>query len=247
MSISYIKSNLNKLGPDHLYRFLLDLITKGDFESVVDFNTNKSYHYGDKVYLVENGKHHIYECKTENSTVGRIKDGEWVDLIDSFNTITADDILNKLFIVEETFTAETDTKEIPIQYEGFDIEFCKVMVYHSIQGRLSNEEFVVNEHSVTLNDIVMNKGEYVIMDIFEFDNKFHNKGVSPRGYVTIRFVDENDVPIINSVSYYGKLGEGYEVYPRYINGYRYDSCEGNLEDTFDVDTKVVKFRYTKYE
>lgn len=243
MSISFIKSNLNKLGPDHLYRFLLDLISKGDFDSVTDFLSSKTYHIGDKVYLYENQKHHIYECTVENSTTGSLRDDEWVDLIDSFASISVDDILNKLFIVEETFTATTDTNEVPIQYDGFDMDLCKVMVYHSIQGRLASSEFIVNENSITLKDIVLNKGEYVILDIFEFDNKFHNNGVSPRGYVTVRFVDENDIPIVNSISYYGKLGESFEVYPRYIEKYVYEGYSGELIDTFDVDTKIVTFRY----
>lgn len=245
MSISYIKSNLSKLGPDHLYRFLLDLITKGDFDSVTDFDTTKTYHYNDKVYVYKDKKHHIYECRVENSASGGIRDDEWLDLIDSFNNITADDILNKLFIVEETYEAKIDTSEIPIQYEGFDIDLCKVMVYHSIQGRLSSDEFIVNESSITLKNIVMNKGEYVIIDIFEFDNKYNSNGINPRGYVTVKFVDTKDVPIVDSVSYYGKLGEQFQVYPRYIDGYQYNGYSGELIDTFDVDTKIVTFRYTK--
>ena len=244
-NFSFIKSNLNKLGPDHLYRFLMDLITKGDFESIEDFDPTITYHFGEKVYLYEDNVHHIYECRVSNSTLGVLVDYEWIDLIESFNSLNVDDILNKLYITEELFTADEDTREIPIKYEGFDIGFCKVMLYHSIQGRLSSEEFSIDDNIITLKDLVMNKGEYIVIDIFEYNNKIHNTAVNPRGYVTVRFLDEEENDIVKSVSYYGKLGDPFEVYPRFIEGYEYDRCVGEMKDIYDVDLKTVTFIYTK--
>lgn len=244
-NFSFIKSNLNKLGPDHLYRFLMDLITKGDFESIDDYDPTRIYHFGERVYVYEDNVHHIYECRVDNSTTGDIIDYEWVDLIDAFNTLNVDEILNKLYITEELFTADVDTREIPIKYDGYDKEFCKIMLYHSIQGRLASDEFTVNDNVITLKDFVMNKGEYIVMDIFEYNNKIHNTAVNPRGYVTVRFLDEEGNDIVKSVSYYGKLGDTFEVYPRYIEGYKYDRCVGDMKDIYDVDSKSVIFIYTK--
>lgn len=244
-NFNFIKSNLNKLGPDHLYRFLMDLITRGDFESIDDFDPAIIYHFGEKVYVYENKIHHIYECRVNNSTAGEILDYEWVDLIDAFKSINIDEILNKLYITEEVFTADIDTKEFPIKYKGFDKEFCKVMLYHSIQGRLASDEFDINDNIVTLKDFTMNKGEYIVMDIFEYNNKIHNTAVNPRGYVIVKFVDEKGDDIVRSVTYYGKLGDPFEVYPRYLEGYKYDSCIGDMKDTYDVDTKTVTFKYIK--
>lgn len=244
-NFSFIKSNLNKLGPDHLYRFLMDLITRGDFNSIDDFDPSAFYHYGERVYVYENMIHHIYECRVENSTPGEILDDEWLDLIDALKPINLDEIINKMYIVEETFTADTNTREVPIKYDGFDNELCKVMLYHSIQGRLASDEFSISDNLITLKDFEMNKGEYIVMDIFEYDNKIHNEMVNPRGYVTVKFVDEEGADIVRSVSYYGKLGDPFEVYPRYLEGYRYEDCIGDMKDMFDVDTKTVTFKYTK--
>ena len=91
----------------------------------------------------------------------------------------------------------------------------------------------------------MNKGEYIVMDIFEYNNKIHNTAVNPRGYVTVRFLDEEGNDIVKSVSQYGKLGDTFEVYPRYIKGYKYDRCAGDMKDIYDVDSKSVIFIYTK--
>ena len=109
----------------------------------------------------------------------------------------------------------------------------------------NEDEFTVNDNVITLKDFVMNKGEYIVMDIFEYNNKIHNTAVNPRGYVTVRFLDEEGNDIVKSVSYYGKLGDTFEVYPRYIEGYKYDRCAGDMKDIYDVDSKSVIFIYTK--
>ena len=245
MDIRYIRSNFSKLGPDHLYKFLLDIITRGDFDKIENYDITKSYVKGSKVYYFRNNTHHIYECITDISTDGAFVDSEWADIIDVFRGMTGDDILNKMFITEEIFTADKETNKITIQYDGYDPLLCKIIPFHSIQGRLSETEYTLNDNVITLNDIVMNAGEYMIIDIYEYDNKIHNDLLTPKGYVYIKFVDASGVEIKKSITYMGDIGSTCDVYPALIDGYDYISHEGELDGVFDTEVKNITFKYNK--
>lgn len=243
MDINYIKSNFSKLGPDHLYRFLMDIITRGEFDSVDNFNVNTKYVRGSKVYVNDNGVHHIYECIVDVSTDGVFIEDEWADIIDVFRGMNGEDILNKMFITEELFNAETQVNEIEIQYDGFDPLLCKIILFHSIQGRLSETEFTIENNIIKLNELVMNPGEYMIIDIYEYDNKIHSDLLSPKGYVFINFVDLNNIQLRNPVTYMGDVGSLCDVYPAIIDGYELIGVDGEVDGIFDVDPKTVTFSY----
>lgn len=245
MDIRYIKSNFSKLGPDHLYRFLMDIITRGEFDSVTNFNQSIRYQKGSKVYLFRNNAHHIYECVVDASTDGVFIEEEWVDIIDVFRGMSGDDIMNKMFITEELFIAEEETNTIDIQYDGYDPLLCKVIPFHSIQGRLSDTEYTLEGESIILKDLIMNAGEYMVIDIYEYDNKIHNDILAPKGYVYINFVDMNDTPIKDPVSYMGDIGSACDVYPAIIEGYELSSYTGELDGVFDTQAKNVTFKYIK--
>lgn len=245
MDIRYIKSNFSKLGPDHLYRFLMDIICRGDFDSIDNFDITKKYPKGSKVYLFRNNVHHIYECVANVSTEGVFVEDEWTDMIDVFRGMSGEDVLNKMFITEELFNAEEETSTIEIQYEGYDPMLCKVIPFHSIQGRLSASEYTLEGNTIVLHDLIMNPGEYMIIDIYEYDNKIHNEALQPKGYVYIKFVDNNGIEIRNSVSYMGNIGDICDIYPAFIEGYEYVSAEGEIDGVFDTEPKYITFKYNK--
>ena len=165
MDFNYISSNFSKLGPDHLYRFLMDIITRGEFDKVDNYDPSHRYMKGDKIYMLLDNTHHIFECISSSPTQGEFVLSEWADIIDVFRGLSTDDILNKMYITEELFNAEVQVNEIPIQYEGFDMALCKLVLFHSIQGRLSETEFTIEANRIHLKDLVMNPGEYMIIDM----------------------------------------------------------------------------------
>lgn len=245
MDFNYIRSNFSKLGPDHLYRFLVDIITRGEFDNVDNFNPVRRYIKGDKIYMLKDGVHHIYECVASIASEGEFVDGEWADIIDVFRGLSTDDILNKMYITEELYTADAQVNVVPIQYDGFDMTLCKLIVFHSIQGRLSETEFTIEGNSIHLNDMIMNPGEYMIIDIYEYDNKVHPNLVKPMGVVTLNFIDLNGNPLRNPIIYKGDVGTTCDVYPAIINGYDFVEYEGELNGVYDIDPKNVIFKYVE--
>jgi hypothetical protein len=223
----------------------MDIITRGDFNKIDNYDPSYRYVKGDKIYMFRDNVHHIYECISNIPTQGEFIPSEWADIIDVFRGLSTDDILNKMYITEELFNADVQVNSIPIQYEGFDMALCKVVLFHSIQGRLSESEFNIENDTIYLNDLIMNPGEYMIIDIYEYDNKVHSDLMKPIGYVTINFVDLNGEPIRNTVVYKGDVGTSCDVYPAIINGYDFVDYEGELDGVFDIDPKNIVFKYVE--
>ena len=246
MSFNYIRTNFSKLGPDHLYKFLVDIVTRGQFDEIDDFDETRIYLKGAKIYMYEDGVHHIYECVEDVSTQGLFVPNEWVDIIDIFRGIDTNDIINKMYITEELFEAEDEVNEIEIQYEGYSENLCRVVLFHSIQGRLSETEFTIENGVIHLNDLFMNPGEYMIIDIYEYDNKVHPDLVVPSGIVVVSFIDmESNNEIRNPIVYKGDIGSIYEVLPAILNGYDFIEFEGELNGVYDIDAKNIVFKYIK--
>ena len=245
MSFNYVRTNFNKLGDDHLYKFLVDVITRGQFDDIEDLDIMRRYIKGSKVYTFENGVHHIYECITEISTEGEFVETEWADIIDVFRGMNTDDVLNKMYITEELYDAVEEVNEIPIQYEGYEQSLCKVILFHSIQGRLSETEYHIENDIIYLHDLVMNPGEYMIIDIYEYDNKYHPNLAKPMGYVILNFTDLTGEEIRKPIVYKGDIGTLCEVLPPILNGYDFIEYEGEIDGVYDIDPKIVTFKYVK--
>ena len=81
--ISYIKSVIDKVNEDSIIKFLLDLIG-ASIKDAVNFEPNKVYKFGDKVYVYRENKHRIYKCIVDLSTPVEMIDEEtteeWSDL-----------------------------------------------------------------------------------------------------------------------------------------------------------------------
>ena len=81
--ISYIKSAIDKVNEDSIIKFLLDLIG-ASIKDAVNFEPNKVYEFGDKVYVYRDGKQKVYKCIVDVSTPCEMIDEEtteeWSDL-----------------------------------------------------------------------------------------------------------------------------------------------------------------------
>ena len=51
MDIRYIKKSTEKISPDNMMNVINDIITKSDLEVIENYDVNKLYNRGDKVYI----------------------------------------------------------------------------------------------------------------------------------------------------------------------------------------------------
>ena len=68
MNIRYIQSNIKEISQDNLIKFLYDLILS-EIGNIDNYQNGNIYHKGDRVYLQENGKHQIFQCIVDNSSL----------------------------------------------------------------------------------------------------------------------------------------------------------------------------------
>lgn len=173
MSINYIKENLKKLDHDNLISFLFDIIVRGGIDDVEDFDETKEYLENEKVYVKDaKGIHHIYKCTVERSTVGRIVDNEWIDLLQSFRKpiITENTITASLDIREEILLAvEPNQREFRLTTTGVEEGLFTIIVFHPTKGRLANGDFEIAGNYIILNEeyLVNNIGEKLIVDLYQ--------------------------------------------------------------------------------
>lgn len=172
MSINFIKNNLGKFDKDNLISFLFDIITCGaGLESVEDFDINKSYKENEKVYYVDaNGLHHIYKCKVEESTVGDIVYGEWIDLLQSFRKplVEPSDIISSLEVIEEVLISTEESQvEFTLETKGVEDSMFYVVLFHPEYGRLAKTDFKLVGKTIILNpEYSVNTGERLIVDLY---------------------------------------------------------------------------------
>ena len=171
VSIEYFKRNLKKFDHDNLIAFLFDIILRVDINEVTDFDKTVQYHLNEKVYVNDvKGKHHIYKCKVENSTIGELKDDEWVDLIQSFRKpiVSDETIVASLDIRQEVLQATEDGQvEFKLKTAGVGEDEYNIIIFHSRIGRLAKVDFQVSGQNIVLNDeYKLNKGEKLVVDLY---------------------------------------------------------------------------------
>lgn len=172
MSINYFKENLKKFDHDNLIAFLFDIVLRVDINEVVDFDINEQYHLNEKVYYKDiKGKHHIYKCNVENSTVGEIKQGEWVDLIQSFRKpiVSDETVVASLDIRQEVlYSTEDNQVEFTLKTAGVGEDMYNIIIFHSEIGRLARTDFQVSGQFIVLNDDckMKTKGGKLVVDLY---------------------------------------------------------------------------------
>lgn len=172
MSINYFKENLKKLDHDNLISFLFDIILRVNINEIEDFDVNKEYSLNQKIYFKDaGGKHHIYNCNVEKSTMGKIKDDEWIDLIQSFRkpVVTEDTITTDITIKQEVVESiKENQKEFLLTTKGISEGLYTVIIFHSELGRLAKSDFQIVEQTIVLNDDCAMKliGGRLVVDLY---------------------------------------------------------------------------------
>ena len=173
VSIEYFKKNLKKFDHDNLIAFLFDIVLRVDINEVVDYDENVQYHLHEKVYVQDvKGKHHIYKCLVENSTVGELKDEEWVDLIQSFRKpiIGEETIVSSIDIREEVLVSSVENQtDFELNTAGVDEGLYTIVVFHPELGRLARSDFQTSGKYIILNNenAVKNIGDRLIVDLYQ--------------------------------------------------------------------------------
>ena len=171
MSIEYFKKNLKKFDHDNLISFLFDIVLRVDINEVVDYDKTVQYHLHEKVYYQDvKGKHHIYKCLVENSTVGELRDEEWVDLIQSFRKpiVSDETVVASLDIRQEVLPATEDGQvEFKLKTAGVGEDEYNIIIFHSRIGRLAKVDFQISGQNIILNEeYKVNKGEKLVVDLY---------------------------------------------------------------------------------
>lgn len=173
MSINYFKENLKKFDHDNLISFLFDIVLRVDINEVEDYEENTQYHLNQKVYYKDvKGKHHIYKCQVENSTVGQIKDGEWIDLIQSFRKpiVGEETVVASIDIRQEIlYSTVENQKEFQLKTRGVGEDMYTIIIFHSELGRLAQTDFDISGQYIVLKDeyIMKNIGGKLVVDLYQ--------------------------------------------------------------------------------
>lgn len=172
MSINYFKENLKKFDHDNLISFLFDIVLRVDINEIEDYDKNKEYQMNQKVYYKDvKGKHHIYKCLVEKSTVGELVPDEWIDLIQSFRKpiVSDETVVASLDIRQEVlYSTQANQKEFKLSTYGVDEGAYNIIIFHSEIGRLAQTDFEISGQYIVLKDEyrVKNVGEKLVIDLY---------------------------------------------------------------------------------
>ena len=125
MNIQYIKSNISNISQDNLIRFLYDIILQ-NINNVQNYESNKRYTKGDRVYLEENGKHQIFQCIVNNSSL-TFKKEEWEYIMEVFED-TVEEVYS-LKVHEEVHIIDENTRNSITTNLDFNTDRSSVAIF----------------------------------------------------------------------------------------------------------------------
>lgn len=172
MSINYFKENLKKFDHDNLIAFLFDIVLRVDINEIEDFNKAKEYQLNQKVYYKDiKGKHHIYNCLVEKSTIGELIHDEWIDLVQSFRKpiVSDETVVASLDIRQEVlYSTQANQTEFELRTYGVGEGAYNIIIYHSELGRLAQTDFEVSGQYIVLKDEykMKNIGGKLVVDLY---------------------------------------------------------------------------------
>ena len=171
MDIRYIKKSTEKLSPDNMMNVINDIITKSDLEVIENYNVNKLYNRGDKVYIKNKDKHRVYVC--EGKTKGDFDISKWRPYLKKDdNRMT----VNQLYTYEEKIIVDRyGLFDHKIKLDNFKYDNTSVAVFSSITPRLRyGIDFLFTSDGVVKFLKPMNKGEKLILEIRILNGKLFN-------------------------------------------------------------------------
>ena len=161
MNIRKIQANLAKLNEDNLIKFLYDIVMH-DISNVNLFVLGETYYKGDRVYILENGVHKVYECmlpETDNFSTE-----DWEHILDVYTEEIK--TVNNFKVIEEVHIITEATRNSITSNLEFKQENCTFIAYKGKKRYAANYDFTVNDKTLTFNK-PFNVGDRVILEIRE--------------------------------------------------------------------------------
>ena len=162
MDIQYIKSNISNISQDNLIKFLYDIIMQ-NIQNVENYQSNKRYAKGDRVYLEENNKHQIFQCIVDHSSLSFRKD-EWTHIMEVFEDDF--DEVYTLKVHEEVHIIDANTTNSITTNLEFNEDKSSVAIFKGKNRYTSKYDFTVKNKVITFNE-PFNIGDRLIVEVRE--------------------------------------------------------------------------------
>lgn len=172
MDIQYIKSNISNISQDNLIKFLYDIIMQ-NIQNVENYQLNKRYAKGDRVYLEENNKHQIFQCIADHSSLSFRKD-EWTHIMEVF-----EDDLDEVYTLkvhEEIHIIDANTTNSITTNLEFNEDNSSVAIFKGKNRYTSKYDFTVENKVITFNE-PFNIGDRLIVEVREVLGVTDIKGI----------------------------------------------------------------------
>ena len=222
MNIQYIKSNISNISQDNLIRFLYDIILQ-NINNVQNYELNKRYTKGDRVYLEENGKHQIFQCIVNNSSL-TFKKEEWEYIMEVFED-TVEEVYS-LKVHEEVHIIDENTRNSITTNLDFNTDRSSVAIFKGKNRYTSKYDFTVNGKEILFNT-PFEIGDRLILEVrevlgvtnivgivlYDLASNPYRVSISNTGTV---FINKIDVVSSNDVKY-AELVTGEHTYTLLVN------------------------------
>lgn len=161
MNIRKIEANLAKLNENNLLKFLYDLIIQ-DISNIDLLEMGKTYYEGDRIYILENGIHKIYECVLPETNVFSTK--TWEHILDVYKK--EEFRVSNFQLKEEVHIITEETVNGIVSNLEFKGENSTFIIYKGKHRYAVNYDFTVDDHTITFNK-PFNVGDRLILEVRE--------------------------------------------------------------------------------
>lgn len=224
MNIRHLQSNFLKLPEDNLVKFLYNIIMQ-DIKDVENYKEGQVYNKGDRVYLQENGKHQIFQCLVDRTSVVFV-DTEWSYILETYEG-NVDKIYN-LDLKEEVHYIEEYNRDTIYTNLEFNSNQSSVAVYCGKRRYSINHDFTISGNKIAFKQ-PFNIGDRLILEVrevvgtlpetlyiilYDLNSKPYKVGLNNMGNLTIEEYDRTNV----TDTKYGELVTGDRTYTLLVDG-----------------------------
>lgn len=224
MNIRYLQSNYIKLPEDNLVKFLYNIIMQ-DIKDVDNYQEGRIYNKGDRVYLQENGKHQIFQCLVDETSVLFV-DTEWSYILETYGGNI--DKLYNLDLKEEVHYIEEYNRDIIYTNLEFNSNQSTVAVYCGKKRYVVNHDFTIDGNKIAfkqpfdigdrlileVREVVGTLPETLYIILYDLNSNPYRVGLNRMGALTI---DEYDKTTEGDIKY-GELVTGDRTYVLLVDG-----------------------------
>ena len=223
MNIRYIQSNINEIPQDNLIKFLYDLILS-EVRDIDNYQNGVVYYKGDRVYLQENGKHQIFQCIVDNSSLF-FMDNEWEYIMEVF-----EGNVNKYYnlkIKEEVHIIDQYTTNSIVTNLNLESNYSTVAMYCGKRRFVVDYDFIIEGQKIIFKN-QFNIGDRIILEVretigttpavgiilYDLNGQPFNVVISDKGIVTVKEHNEYDPSDVK----YVELVTGDRTYTLLVDG-----------------------------